>query len=720
MTIFTVSTTAELTAALKHVLDGDTILMNPGTYSNIAIVNYYGGNVMITSADPSNPAVLTDMKVNGSSGLTFSNLEFYDNQPSNLFSFYFSGDSNITLTNLSVHGLDNIGSGEESSPLMIRSSTNFTVSDSEFYNAKYGMQILDNTNLTIDNNYFHDIRSDGIRGGGNSDVVISQNFFTNFYPATDDHPDAIQFWTTNTTTSASNIVIDGNLIVRGDGDHIQGIFFRDQVGGLPYFDVSITNNIVLGEMYNGIVPGGVETGLVAYNTVIGYSDMKSWISVIDSVGLSYVDNTATWYSTASGSTTVAGTDGNTISSVLLSPTGDSLVTTSTTSGTLLTLTSSSVSTTVSDQTFINSWLLSHPDILFGQGDTFDSMRAYFGVAVSSTQIIVGNTSFTRVLGTDGVDSLTAKANVFSVVQGGYGNDKLYSATTGSSYLLGGLGDDTYVIRTANAVVIEDAGGGTDLVSSYISYALTANVEKLTLVSTTGLTGTGNELDNVITGSAGNDMLYGLTGNDTIHGGVGNDIIYGGDGNDILYGDAGIDTIYGGAGDDVIHGGDGNDIIFGNDGNDIIYADGGDDTVNGGAGDDRIYGVSGNVVLNGGDGNDVIEGGTGTAIMTGGAGADYFVFRQTDVGTGYVDTITDFTHGDDKIQLNLIDAKTSTTTNDTFSFIGTASFHNVAGELRYVVQGADSYVYGDVNGDGVADFSILLKGVTALVASDFVL
>ena len=58
--------------------------------------------------------------------------------------------------------------------------------------------------------------------------------------------------------------------------------------------------------------------------------------------------------------------------------------------------------------------------------------------------------------------------------------------------------------------------------------------------------------------------------------------------------------------------------------------------------------------------------------------------------------------------------------ESFAFIGTAAFSKVAGQLRYEVKGADSYVMGDLNGDGVADFRLLMKNVTSFQATDFML
>jgi hypothetical protein len=58
-------------------------------------------------------------------------------------------------------------------------------------------------------------------------------------------------------------------------------------------------------------------------------------------------------------------------------------------------------------------------------------------------------------------------------------------------------------------------------------------------------------------------------------------------------------------------------------------------------------------------------------------------------------------------------------NQTFNLIDT-DFGRNAGELRLVTSGADLVVQGDVNGDAIADFAILLRNITTLTASDFLL
>ena len=81
-----------------------------------------------------------------------------------------------------------------------------------------------------------------------------------------------------------------------------------------------------------------------------------------------------------------------------------------------------------------------------------------------------------------------------------------------------------------------------------------------------------------------------------------------------------------------------------------------------------------------------------------------------------DTITDFEHLGDRIDLATIDADTGTWSNQAFAFIGSAAFTNIAGELRYDA----GLVAGDVDGDGIADMEIEIANFAVLTVDDFIL
>ena len=116
-------------------------------------------------------------------------------------------------------------------------------------------------------------------------------------------------------------------------------------------------------------------------------------------------------------------------------------------------------------------------------------------------------------------------------------------------------------------------------------------------------------------------------------------IVGTEGRDSLSGTATDDTLLGLGGNDRLNGADGNDTLLGGEGKDILSGGAHADTLDGGSGEDR---------LDGGDGNDVLAGGDGADQLTGGFGADTFVFNAGETG---VDTITDFTLGEDAIDIS---------------------------------------------------------------------
>ncbi len=262
---------------------------------------------------------------------------------------------------------------------------------------------------------------------------------------------------------------------------------------------------------------------------------------------------------------------------------------------------------------------------------------------------------------------------------------------------------------------------------------------------------GDELDNVIYGLEGNDTILGTDGNDTLYGGEGDDQLEGGVGNDVLDGGAGADILMGGLGTDTASydsasagvqidlagaltwtgdaAGDTYDsieMIEGSRYTDRLLGDNEDNNFNGGNSSDRVFGRMGNDVLNGGRGVDAIYGNNGADVMTGGSVAGqmdrfiYFGATDTGVGAGNRDIITDFTSGEDRIEISRIDADVTVGLVQDFNFIADAAFSNTAGELRYEQIDGNTIVMADRDGDGMADFEIELTGLVDMVVTDFLL
>jgi Ca2+-binding RTX toxin-like protein len=268
--------------------------------------------------------------------------------------------------------------------------------------------------------------------------------------------------------------------------------------------------------------------------------------------------------------------------------------------------------------------------------------------------IVGNASQNVLSGLGGNDRLRGGTGNDTLL-GGDGNDRL-DGGAGADRLSGGAGNDTYVVDDVGDLVEELANEGTDAVQSSISYVLGSNVENLTLTGLGTLSGTGNELNNVLTASGSGSVLYGLAGNDTLKGAAAHDILFGGEGNDRLDGGESADRLIGGAGDDVYVVDDVGDEVVeessqGTDsvqaaisytlvanvenlmltGNAAINGTGNElaNVITGNSASNRLAGLGGNDTLRGGAMADILIGGLGNDRLEGGLGADTYEFGRGD-------------------------------------------------------------------------------------------
>ncbi len=226
----------------------------------------------------------------------------------------------------------------------------------------------------------------------------------------------------------------------------------------------------------------------------------------------------------------------------------------------------------------------------------------------------------------------------NAITGNAGNNIL-SGGLGSDSMAGGAGNDIYIVDHVRDVVTETAGGGMDEIRASVTWTMGANAERLLLTGASVIHGTGNALDNTI------------TGNDRIN------LLGGGEGADTLFGGGSIDTLAGGIGDDLLNGGLGADSMAGGAGNDIYIVDHVNEMVGEAAaeGIDEVRATThatlsahverlvllgnggirgtGNEIANvivGNAGRNILDGGGGADTLTGGAGSDTLIATAGDL------------------------------------------------------------------------------------------
>jgi trimeric autotransporter adhesin len=223
------------------------------------------------------------------------------------------------------------------------------------------------------------------------------------------------------------------------------------------------------------------------------------------------------------------------------------------------------------------------------------------------------------------DTLTGTASN-DILVGGAGNDMLTAAQgndwldggIGADQMTGGLGDDVYVVDNVLDTVIESANEGTDIVHSSVTYTLSANVENLVLMGAAAINGTGNALNNVLTGNSAANTLAGGLGDD----------VYMVDNNS----DAVIENV--GEGVDIVR----SSVSW------TLSANVENLVLTGNAAINGIGNALGNVVT-GNSADNTLDGGAGVDTLNGGLGSDTYKFG---FGSGH-DAVID-SGGLDSIQM----------------------------------------------------------------------
>ncbi|EGF93692.1 hemolysin-type calcium-binding repeat 2 copies family protein [Asticcacaulis biprosthecium C19] len=300
----------------------------------------------------------------------------------------------------------------------------------------------------------------------------------------------------------------------------------------------------------------------------------------------------------------------------------------------------------------SGWNGSAP-VVFGMGGDDNLSAGYYTAALyggDGNDSVDGRNSqyLQRVEGGAGNDTLYTNTNTSSVADGGDGDDLIYAHRT----VLGGAGNDTILMVWSHYYADAAGGDGDDDIRAVddLGVQLFGDAGHDTL--------TGSSITDVLDGGAGNDSVTGGAGQDWLTGGGGNDTLTGGDHPADLTGDVAVysggitdyqvtedalthiitvadlrtgspdgadkldrsiealqfsegtyllDAILAGVGLGGVNftGDDGADIYVGSEDGNTAIGNGGNDTFNGNGGPDTLIGNDGADQLNGGSSDDVL-------------------------------------------------------------------------------------------------------------------
>ena len=348
-----------------------------------------------------------------------------------------------------------------------------------------------------------------------------------------------------------------------------------------------------------------------------------------------------------------------------------------------------------------------------------------GIPPTAVNGTTGNDALTSsvtgaiISGLGGADTLTAGA-ANQTLDGGAGADILNDNGQSGITLLGGAGNDTFIVSNPGTIITKSANNGTDTVQTTLSsYQLPANIERLVFTGSGSFTATATVAGEQITGGTGADSLG--------DGGLANVVLRGGGGADTFNVTNASTTVNEVAGSYELDRDDHARQLH-------IARQRPEPDVHRNRQLHRQWQRSGehhhrrrrNDTLFGNGGNDTLIGGAGNDRLSGGDGADTFVFAPVNPTTtngiynaGFGnDVITDFTANMTNASHDILELSSSmfaSGTTATALFNGTA--HNAAnGPVTVVQQGSNVLITLDPT-DTITLNNVTLKMLQASATAD---
>lgn len=281
---------AGLDRALAAAAPGDVLLLQGGDYDVLSLRDLDfppGRPVTLRSADPADRARFGKLFVHMSRGLVIEGVDFTyvfaPEDPSWFRPFQVADSRDIRLVGNRffgdvAHGLGPVDDGFPTGiGFAIRGSERVEAQSNLIVGFGVGLVVSESSAITVRGNELTGMRRDGMNFSEVQQVLIEANHVHDFNRSltSDDHPDMIQFWTTNARSPTRDITIRGNLLSSGQGGWSQSVFMRNEMVDtgaageeMFYRNITIENNFILNAHTHGITVGEVEGLRIVNNTLL--------------------------------------------------------------------------------------------------------------------------------------------------------------------------------------------------------------------------------------------------------------------------------------------------------------------------------------------------------------------------------------------------------------------------------------------------------------------
>ena len=274
---------------------GDTIVLMSGDHGAVNASRYVNSDFISVIAGPGQTPLVRSLRLLASSHWLFRGVKFQGARPETdkssplvgVQSHDWAGPSdNVVFVDNSFSTEDDVRGWTPEDWVNRPYATGFastarctTLTNNHFYNLRDAVSIGGDQSL-IQGNVIEDMGNDGVDMIA-SDVVIRGNLIRSgrHTPAEPLHPDGIQGWTSKGSTNR-NVVVDSNKIINlnpAEDNYLQGISIFDG----KWDGLTVTNNLVITNFWNGITLFGVANALVINNTVIATRPERrpTWLSI---------------------------------------------------------------------------------------------------------------------------------------------------------------------------------------------------------------------------------------------------------------------------------------------------------------------------------------------------------------------------------------------------------------------------------------------------------